>query len=43
MSFKVEFFEDRSVEDAALKMLEPVEPGIGARSSSIAAFKVLVE
>ncbi|KAM3721655.1 Leucine-rich repeat serine/threonine-protein kinase [Dirofilaria immitis] len=30
---------DASVQDAALKMLEPVEPGLGARASSISAYK----
>uniref|UniRef100_A0A915PJA2 non-specific serine/threonine protein kinase n=1 Tax=Setaria digitata TaxID=48799 RepID=A0A915PJA2_9BILA len=30
---------DTSVQDAALKMLEPVEPGFGARATSVSAYK----
>uniref|UniRef100_A0A915AF19 non-specific serine/threonine protein kinase n=1 Tax=Parascaris univalens TaxID=6257 RepID=A0A915AF19_PARUN len=30
---------DQGVQDAALKMLEPVEPGMGARATSISAYK----
>ncbi|CAG9533559.1 unnamed protein product [Cercopithifilaria johnstoni] len=30
---------DANVQDTALKMLEPVEPGLGARASSISAYK----
>uniref|UniRef100_A0A0R3RFC1 non-specific serine/threonine protein kinase n=1 Tax=Elaeophora elaphi TaxID=1147741 RepID=A0A0R3RFC1_9BILA len=30
---------DANVQDAALKMLEPVEPGLGARASSVSAYK----
>ncbi|KHN76855.1 Leucine-rich repeat serine/threonine-protein kinase 1 [Toxocara canis] len=30
---------DHGVHDAALKMLEPVEPGMGARATSISAYK----
>uniref|UniRef100_A0A8R1XUT2 non-specific serine/threonine protein kinase n=1 Tax=Onchocerca volvulus TaxID=6282 RepID=A0A8R1XUT2_ONCVO len=30
---------DTNVQDAALKMLEPVEPGLGARASSVSAYK----
>ncbi|KAL3998140.1 Ankyrin repeats (3 copies) family protein [Acanthocheilonema viteae] len=30
---------DTNVQDAALKMLEPVEPGLGARTSSVSAYK----
>lgn len=33
-------FQNRNMQDAALKMLEPVEPGLGARESSISAYKV---
>ncbi|VDN03509.1 unnamed protein product [Thelazia callipaeda] len=32
-------FSDTNVQDAALKMLEPVEPGLGARATSISAYK----
>lgn len=28
------------MQDVALKMLEPVEPGLGARASSVSAYKV---
>ncbi|MFH4976292.1 hypothetical protein AB6A40_003001 [Gnathostoma spinigerum] len=31
--------KDQTVVDAALKMLEPVEPGLGARGTSISAYK----
>ncbi|EFO25986.1 TKL/LRRK protein kinase [Loa loa] len=32
-------FSDANVQVAALKMLEPVEPGLGARTSSVSAYK----
>lgn len=32
--------QDAKMEDVALKMLEPVEPGLGARASSVSAYKV---
>ncbi|EJW72390.1 serine/threonine protein kinase, partial [Wuchereria bancrofti] len=31
--------KDANVQDVALKMLEPVEPGLGARVSSVSAYK----
>lgn len=38
---KNKILQDASVHDAALKMLEPVEPGMGARATSVSAYKVI--